>query len=317
MRRNVALMVISILIVGGCNGGSGGEGGGGGGGGGTPISRSTTPAGSSVESADELVDRILEDVDAADGTAGTARLSDLALPGSMKTYLKLRNIEVRTIERTDPLVNSVCSIAETEKSGDVLEAVINGVLTKLRIAKSVKGLGLLVSAVGVGCKALAPKFSYEIRLADPAPQPTLPPATSTLKAKLLDSVSVTEGDRRVLEVRIDSLKCTEMNGAWRAPSGRGYIGVNVSITATSDGEEYDENYWTLEVDSSAVAEPILNFRTDWPALGFGLLNIGQTATGWILFNVPDQSSGFTVTYQGNPYTSRPVFYVSSGRCEPA
>jgi hypothetical protein len=263
-----------------------------------------------------LTDQILSEIGAAEGSLDPAPPSELFLPPTLESYLSLNDIPGRRVEVTHPVVDAVCAVAKASYAGEVVQGVVNAVITKLLRRNSIEGISLFVSAIGVGCGALAAPVTFEVERMDP-PLPTEPTSSGPYRASLGELVSITaESGDELQRIAVSQIRCSERLASWPAAPGRTYIGVEVAITAVTDGTDFDQGYWTLDVDSAITGQAVLNFEPMWPALSYGQLPAGETVVGWIAFDVPDQSTGFTVTYRGNPYTEAPLFYVPSQPCVP-
>jgi hypothetical protein len=276
----------------------------------SPLFPPATPA-PTLSTADLILQNIIarQDAETPDPQANL-------LPSSMSSYLLNRNIPQLVVkDSSDSLVGKVCRLLDVPLLETGLEKGVDYVLTELRHEGAGKGIGLLISAAGFGCKTLVPHLSQQVLLTDPVPLPTIAPRAQTQHAKLGEAVPVVRGGTAHYSVMVEDVRCVARTTTLEALPGYALLAARVRIDSQSDGLAYDGLNWDLTTDHRDSSWFVPTSDEPYvPYLTYGTLNANQYVDGWLLFHAPVPTSSIEVIYRGSPTTVTPVMEVDRGTC---
>jgi hypothetical protein len=297
LRRWAMVIVVVSTVVAGCGGAA-----------------SATPSFLPTPTATSIADSVVADILARQDEAsqGNANL----LPESLLTYLGSRTIPRLTVQhKSDPLVVRACRLTELPFADKVLEHGIDFVIERLRGEGAGKGIGLLVSAIGLGCKFLVPYLSQRVLETDPSPPPPIAPMNSTAHVALGEPHPVVRGGTLQYSVAVEALDCVKETSKLKALPGYALMAAKVRIASQGNGLQYDALNWDLTTDATNEARFVPTSDQPYsPYLSFGKLDAGQSVEGWLLFHVRIPTSSIQVIYRGSATTPVPVMIVERGPC---
>ncbi len=115
----------------------------------------------------------------------------------------------------------------------------------------------------------------------------------TMEYKIGDKVEL--GDYIVEVAAIEDVSATDM---WKPDKGNKFVAIEVVYENISDEPApYNVYDWTLFDSDSYSYQPAISIKE--PTLNSGDLNSGKKVRGWITFEVPEESSKYSVQFNPN------------------